>query len=227
VGVDASGGAVIDPTANVTALVVAGNQRQDDLRDANNNWIMAQIEKITELVKTYAEHHKELAIKESSRLDSIRQVDREEVAKTAAQNNLAITTLAKQTTDLSSTLQAQVQASAQAVEARRQADMTEVNKRVSALELALSASAGRSTVADPALVELTTEVRKLAASRDEGSGRAAVVDPQFVAALAELKVLREKDSTRTGFDAGKAAAVAGGLAAAGGIGALLVKLMQH
>jgi len=197
---DSSGGPVVDPTANVIALNDAANRRQDDLREANNRWIIAEIQQLKELLRAQAEHAKELAEKESSRLDSIRQVD--EVTKTAAQaqNSLAISTLAKQTTDIATTLSTQVQTTAQAAEARRQADMAEVTKRVSALELALSASVGKSTVADPALIELA----------------------------AAVKTLASKENTRTGFDAGKAAAIAAGLAAATAVGgggvALIMKL---
>jgi hypothetical protein len=200
-GVDSSGGPVVDPTVNVIALNEAATRRQDDLRKANNRWIKAEIKHQQRLLQMQASHAKELAEKESSRLDSIRQVD--EVTKTAAQaqNSLAISTLAKQTTDIATTLSTQVQTTAQAAEARRQADMAEVTKRVSALELALSASVGKSTLADPAFIELA----------------------------AAVKALSTKESTRTGFDAGKAAALAAGAAAVaaagGGVTALILKAM--
>jgi len=196
--VDQSGGPTVDPTQNVKDLSVAANKRQDDLREAFSDWVKSEIKNIKKLVKRDAEHQKELNAKESSRLDSIRQVDEVNKTTAQAQNNLAIATLAKQTTDLQTTLQTQVASAANAVEARRQADMAEVNKRVSALELALSASTGRSTATDPMTVTL----------------------------LAEVKALREANSTRTGFDAGKAAVIAAALAAGGGGVALVMQMLR-
>lgn len=226
---DASGGPVVDPTANVIALNEAATRRQDDLRGANNRWIKSEIKHQKKLLKLQAKHAKELAAKESSRLDSIRQVD--EVTKTAAQaqNSLAISTLAKQTTDIATTLSTQVQTTAQAAEARRQADMAEVTKRVSALELALSASVGKSTVTDPATAALAEEVRRLIAMQANEAGRAGVADPAIAELVKSVAALVAEKNTRTGFDAGKAAAIAAALATAtavgGGATALIIKAM--
>lgn len=198
--VDASGGSVVDPTQNVKDLSEAANKRQDDLREAERRYNDLRAEHQREIAVLRADHTRELSAKESSRLDSIRQVDREDVAKTAASANLAIQTLAKQTADLATTLQTQVQATAAAAETRRTADMSEVNKRVSALELASSASAGKQTIADPQVAELRAEVARLSAA----------------------------NSTQTGFDAGKAAAIAGaGLLGGGGVVALIMNLLKN
>lgn len=211
---DSSNTPVVDPTDNVMKLVEASSRRIDDIARAESrridelmtgerryNDIRAEHKK--ELLALYAAHSNELSMKESSRLDSIRQVDREDVAKTAAAANNAILALAKQTTDLASTLQSQVGATAAAAETRRSADMSEVNKRVSALELASSASAGKQTIADPQVAELRLAVSSLIAAQN----------------------------TATGFTAGKAAAIAAGLAAAtalgGGGAALVMRMMQQ
>lgn len=175
IAVDAHGGPVFDPTANVSALVLAANQRQDDLRVLTKELQDYKIACVKEEVVMHAKHQAELRVAESARLDSIRQVDREDVAKTAASANLAIGTLAKQTTDLSITLQNQVQTAANAVETRRSADMSEVNKRVSALELASSATAGKQTVADPQMVELVSEMRAMRHTQATGAGKSAGV----------------------------------------------------
>lgn len=193
----------VDPTLNTKDLVEVYAKRQDDLREADNKWITSEINQLKAVVKDQAEHQKELSAKESSRLDSIRQVDREDVAKTAAQANLAIATQAKQTTDLATTLQTQVTTTASAAEARRQADMSELSKRVSALELTSSATAGRSTATDPALEALAIEVRRLATSRDESSGKAKVADP----ALERLSVEVSKLVAAQAEGAGKAAII--------------------
>lgn len=175
-GVDASGRAAGDPTANVIALSAADNRRQDDLREAERRYNDLRSEHQQEIAALRAEHGKELAAKESSRLDSIRQVDREEVTKTAASANLAIATLAKQTTDLASTLQNTVQTTAGAAETRRATDMAEVNKRVSALELSSSEGKGKSAISDPALIELTAELRTLTKLQSTSGGRSLGVN---------------------------------------------------
>lgn len=160
----------VDPSENVKALSEAANKRQDDLRDAERRYNDLRAEHQKEMNSLRDEHAKELSAKESSRLDSIRQVDREEVAKTAASNNLAIGTLAKQTTELATTLQNQAQANAAAAETRRTADMSEVNKRVSALELASSASAGKQQVADPQMAAFMADVKKIIANQATTGG---------------------------------------------------------
>lgn len=198
--IDSSGGPIVDPTANVRALTEAANKRQDDLRESERRYNDLRADHQRDMSALRAEHQRELNVKESSRLDSIRQVDREEVAKTALQANAAIALLAKQTTDLATTLSTQVTTTANTAEARRQADRDETNKRVSALELALSASAGKQTVVDPQVAELRAEVSRLSSA----------------------------NSTRTGFDAGKAAAIAGaGLLGGGGVVALIMNALKN
>lgn len=179
--VDELGGRTVDPTANVLGLVEASNKRQDDLRNLTKELQDYKIACVKEEVIMHARHQAELRIAESARLDSIRQVDREDVAKTAASANNAITTLAKQTTDLATTLQNQVSATAAAAETRRSADMSEVNKRVSALELASSASAGKQTLADPQMDKLSALVESLARAQSQGSGKTQGIN--WVAAL--------------------------------------------
>jgi outer membrane translocation and assembly module TamA len=172
---------VPDPTKNVMKLVEAASRRTDDLSAAEarwqRRWIKSELKRIETLVRQNkslavmrAEHQTALDEKESARIDSIRQVDREEVAKTAAQANVAIATLAKQTTDLATTLQSQVQSTALAAETRRNADKDEANKRISALELAGSASAGKQQIADPAMEALAKQVATLVQFQQSSGG---------------------------------------------------------
>ena len=104
IAVDAFGGGVVDPTANVIALTEAANKRQDDLRAAsdrrtddlrelNNIRLQANADHLKEMAELRANHALEMSKMESNRLDAIRQVDREEVAKTAVSANTAITIL--------------------------------------------------------------------------------------------------------------------------------------
>jgi len=59
---------VIDPTANVLALVEAANRRQDDLR-------VAEAKHVREMVELRAQYDEKLRDKESERIDAIRLVD--------------------------------------------------------------------------------------------------------------------------------------------------------
>lgn len=75
-GVDAQGFPVVDPTANVLALVHAANERQDDLRKAESRHVR-------ELLDRDAKHAAEIREKEAARLDAIRLVDVNAVQRAA------------------------------------------------------------------------------------------------------------------------------------------------
>ena len=117
--VDAHGGFVEDPTANVIALNEAANKRQDDLRQLNNERINAeirtlavQVEGLEKRMILRAEHAKEVRQLETERVNAIRQVD-VLAQNTAAERALvAIQTLASQTTAERETLRNLVTTSA-------------------------------------------------------------------------------------------------------------------
>lgn len=180
--VDSEGRAVIDPTENVKALSEAAAKRQDDLREASDKFNMAEIAHVKEMAVLRAGHSAEMGelrdkyqakiqSAETDRLNSIRQVDREEVAKTAVAANTAIQTLAKQTTDLQQTLAKQVTDTAAAQETRYSAQSSDYNKRLSALELSSSEGRGKATVSDPQMDKLTALVEVLARNQASGTGK--------------------------------------------------------
>lgn len=160
-----------DPTPNVLDLVNAAERRQDDLRQAEVRYNDLRDIHKQAIARLREEYQEKLAEKESSRLDSIRQVDREDVNKTALAAQQAIKTLADQTTALKDTLQLQVANAATMVENRQQAFATEVNKRLSNLELQYSEGKGKSDVRDPATDELMKAVGMLATKKDQDVGR--------------------------------------------------------
>jgi hypothetical protein len=170
-GVDTYGNAVIDPTQNVISLVAAEKERADDLRRAYKEITDVKITHQKELGDLRAQHQSDLRKAESERLDAIRQVDREDVTKTAAQAMRAIETLAATTNTTAETLRSQVAATASAAAVSLANSMGEVNKRLSALELAGSEGKGKQTVADPMLVELVAEVKSLRTAGDATGGR--------------------------------------------------------
>ena len=96
VGIDARGGAVIDPTANVIALNEAAQKRQDDLREAEGRRIDQALKHVEEMASLREHHAWELRESEAKRLDANRQVD-----------VLAVQTLATSTRALADSIAAQ------------------------------------------------------------------------------------------------------------------------
>ena len=172
-----------DPTENVQNLLKEAIKRQDDLR-------AAETRRVDNESKLRAEYNKELDDKEASRLNSIRQVDvlnQASAAKSAldaiqalastttvnADNirnalNATTTQLAKQTTDLATTLAAQNTATA-----------NELSTRIAALEKASAEGVGKERVVDPITAELLREVKSLRDSRSEVSGKSQGIS-QFI-----------------------------------------------
>ncbi len=106
-GVDAQGVPVIDPTANVLALVEAAIRRQDDLRE--------QEAKYTEqLAALRARHAADMQDKETARIDAIRAVDVGAVSRAAEVSAVQASTLAAQVATSAETLRGQVAAAASA-----------------------------------------------------------------------------------------------------------------
>jgi len=163
-GVDIYGGAVIDPTENVKALAESNAVHQDKIREITQQLNESKIAHQKELGEQREHFHDKLSQKESARLDSIRQVDREDVNKMSA---TASTT--------AEALRAQVATTAQTLAASLSNAMGEVNKRLSAVELAQSEGKGKQQVVDPALTEAFREVRALAirSNTAQGSGEGA------------------------------------------------------
>lgn len=165
-----SAGNPVDPSDNVRALSEAASKRQDDLRDAFEKRFLAELAQLRDLVESHARHQRELDKAESDRLNSIRQVDREEVTKTAAQSLTAIQTLQATTNTTAETLRTQVATTAQAAMNQLQAMTAEINKRLSALELSSSEGKGKMGVSDPMMEKLMGRMDSLLESRSTGEG---------------------------------------------------------
>jgi hypothetical protein len=209
--VDFTGGPTVDPTENVKDLSEALSQRQDDLRTLTRELFDTQIGQVKEIGQLRAEHQRhmdaqrdeharQMLAAESARLNSIRQVDREEVAKTAVTNQTATTALASQTSILAETLRTQVSTVAGAAEARASAVATagenrlnqfsaDVIKRLSALELSFSEGRGKQAVVDPQVTEMLMEMRALRNSQSLGVGQRQGMSDTARSIIAALGVL--------------------------------------
>jgi hypothetical protein len=199
-GVDASGGAVVDPTANVIALVEARADAAASLREADLKFADSQAEHLKEIGELRAVHAKEIRELDTIRLEKVREVDQLSYRTETERAQTAIRALADSQAQATETLRKTMEGNAALLASQQDVKFAESNKRISALELALSEGKGKQTVADPAMERLAGVVEKLAAA----------------------------NNTRTGFDAGRAAAIAGaGVLGGGGIAALVMQLMRH
>jgi len=131
-----------------------------DLRDRHRNEIGAIREA----------HQGQLRVAESQRLDAIRQVDREDVNKTAAQVLSAVTTLAQQNSTTAETLRTQVATTAAAASVTFNAYQADTNKRLASLEQSSFEGKGKQTLADPQMAALLTEMQSLRESRTLNTG---------------------------------------------------------
>ena len=135
-----SHGADADPTANVTSILEAAVQRQDDLRQAESDRSRlvgelraqrhddlrgAESRHVAEMLQLVADqmrremenrdaHTKELRLAEAARLDAIRDVDAAAVASAAAVQATAAAALAAQVTASAEAVRTQVAATAAA-----------------------------------------------------------------------------------------------------------------
>jgi len=187
--IDSAGGVAYDPSANVLSLVQAAVMRIDDMAKlraeladeqiAGARREMASQEKIailradhaSEIRHLEAEHNASLRRAESARLDSIRAVDREDVSKTAAQVLNSVNTLATVQAATAETLRNQVATTANQATAQRTTDAADFNKRLGAVELALSEGKGKQTVADPQMERMALMVEKLVTNQATGVGK--------------------------------------------------------
>lgn len=177
-----------DPTPNVLDLVEAANKRQDDLRVVSkevfdthilylgkladlherfDDKIHAKEEQIANMRELFQE---KLFAKEAGLRDSFRKFDTEVGDKAAAAAQQAIATLATVTSTTAEALRNQVASTERALESRRTADIAEVAKRLTALELSSSEGKGKGSVADPALERLVALVENLAKAQQTQGG---------------------------------------------------------
>ena len=177
--VDFMGGPVIDPTANVLALVEAANRRQDDLREMNNARIDAELrheEQIGELRARHQEfvdllrarHQEAIDALESKRLDAVRNVDQLAAKTEADRAASAVTALATAGTTTAVTLRSTVDTSAQALATQFANTVTTLTERIAALEKSSYTGQGKQAVVDPQVTEMLVEMRAI---RDVAGGR--------------------------------------------------------
>jgi len=139
-GVDAHGNPVIDPTANVVAILVAAVNRIDDLRDAavkrQDDLRQMEAESLRREAEMRRVYDEQLREAESKRIDAIRAVDVGAVNRAAEVAATQAATLATQVAVSAETLRNQVQAAATASTIALNAALDPVQKAIDDLRKA-------------------------------------------------------------------------------------------
>ena len=140
IGVDASGGPVVDPTQNVLDLVAAAIKRQDDLREAESRHVREMAEQrdkfqrdISDLRANFAAT---LARAETERINAIRAVDVQAVQQASTVQETRATALAAQVAASAEAMRSQVAAAAQAAATSLAAALEPVQKDIADLRRA-------------------------------------------------------------------------------------------
>jgi hypothetical protein len=136
--IDSSGGPVIDPTANVYALVEAAIQRQDDLRTAESKHVR-------EMASLRAEYQEELRRAETERINAIRAVDVQAVQQASSVQETRATALAAQVAASAEAMRSQVAAAATAAATSLAAALEPVQKDIADLRRAQYEAQGKQT----------------------------------------------------------------------------------
>jgi hypothetical protein len=182
-GIDADGGPVIDPTQNVLDLVHAAINRQDDLREAHDRLNAEGINHQKELSELRAKHSRDLSVKESSRLDAIRQVDQLAVTRAAEQTLTAVNALASSQAREAETLRNSLTSTAAALATQNADTVKQISDRISSLERSSYEGKGKQAVADPMLAELVAEMKNLRESRANVTGKSQGISAAWAALL--------------------------------------------
>jgi hypothetical protein len=192
IGVDARGGAVIDPTKNVLDLVAAAIARQDDLRAASKELFDAKLaseEKLSELryihsvevakalsdqlnaeARLRAEYDARLRDAESRRIDAIRLVDVNAVAEDRRRTGEQAVALATQVSQSADTVRALVASTKTSTDLSTNQITEALSRRITTLEQAGYQQAGQQKFQDPAFTALVAKVESLANSRTDLAG---------------------------------------------------------
>jgi hypothetical protein len=147
--VDSEGRAVVDPTANVLALVEAANRRQDDLRAAESRRVDEQAalraqfaERVDELRAQFSER---LDLAETKRIDAIRSVDVNAIAVASQRAGDQATVLANQVAQSADALRTLVASTAAAVATSQQQLANSLSARLTTLEQGSYQQQGKTT----------------------------------------------------------------------------------
>lgn len=173
-GVDAYGGQVVDPTANVIALVRAESKRLDDLVAAStrrqDDLRTMESKHQTEKDDLRSHFYESLRAAETARIDAIRAVDVGAVAAAANVSATQATTLANTVASSAEALRNQVASAAQAQSVALAAALDPIQKDIADLRRAQYEAQGQKT-ADPADAKMDILLERLGRIENVSAGR--------------------------------------------------------
>lgn len=192
-GVDSQGGPIVDPTKNVLDLVSAAVLRLDDLRAAETRRqddLREQTARhVAEIARLTAEFQEKLRDAEAKRIDAIRAVDVNAVSVASGRTADQAAVLASQVQVSADALRSLVATSAATLAAQHASYNAEITKRLSELERSKYEGAGRSTVFDPQLAGMLTEMKGLLESRATSTGKSAGLSLGWALLLGALTLI--------------------------------------
>jgi len=180
------GGPTVDPTENVKDLSEALSQRQDDLREVNNEYLKARMDAIEQVAELRAEHAKELSALNNDRLEKIRAVDNLNASRSEERAGEGIKALAMQTASIAEAGRTTAANTAAQIATQLTTLFAESNKRLSALELSSSEGRGKQAVSDPQMERLASMVEKLATREAAVTGKSEGMSDSVKMVLAAL-----------------------------------------
>lgn len=188
--VDASGGATIDPTANVLQLVEAAVERLDDLRASENKRLddlrAAESRRVDGEAALRAHYDGLLAAAEAKRIDAIRAVDVAAVAVASERATQQAQVLANQVSTSADALRALVATTATAM-AQAQTTLTQqFNDRIALLEKASYEGKGRSAYTDPAMTEMSATLTALLKNQSQQTGKSEGISTTWAVVIAGI-----------------------------------------
>lgn len=152
IGVDAMGGPVIDPTKNVLDLTAAANKRQDDLREAHDLLIAAEIRRLEESVRRVeqvselrASHAREVGLIHQAHDREIHKMEQDKLAAFRASDEMARITEANRSLAAIQVVERTLNSTATALASQNAENNVEVNRRLAALEKSSYEGAGKGT----------------------------------------------------------------------------------
>jgi hypothetical protein len=185
---------LLDPTANVIALVHAEARRQDDLRESERRRVDdlrmeeakrlderagAERRRIDEQIKLRAEFSAQIREAETKRLDAIRVVDVNNISIANERAVSQATVLATQVSTSAETLRALVTSTAATIAAQLAQVTTQLSDRVASLEKMGYVGTGKQAVADPLQADLTAEIKAIKENLAMHKGR-SVISTQMI-----------------------------------------------
>jgi hypothetical protein len=194
IGVDARGGAVIDPTKNVLDLVRAESKYQDAARDSLKELLLSSINAIKDMVKLISDNN--VAFQNAQVASETRRIDQLAQTRQEFQNTIRdmLAESVRTTSTLVSTQLVQIQAT--------------FDTRVSKLEAGAFTQAGKSSVQDPqtadALSRMAAGIASLSTTTTEAMNRTSMATAEAISKLsANLSTMQSTESRTGGREMGK------------------------